>query len=78
MKQRIESMIRALEQHQALILVSILASSGSTHRGAGAMMLVFEDRHIEGTIGGVQWNMRRSSMQKSFWNRRRLTWWGTV
>lgn len=45
-------MIRALEKDQALMLVSILASSGSTPRGAGAMMLVFEDGHAEGTIGG--------------------------
>ena len=52
MKQRIETMIRTLEQHQPLILVSILASSGSTPRGAGAMMLVFGDGHAEGTIGG--------------------------
>ncbi len=52
MKQKIETMIQTLEQHQALILVSILASSGSTPRGAGAMMLVFEDGHAEGTIGG--------------------------
>lgn len=52
MKQRIESIIRALEEKKALILVSVLASSGSTPRGAGAMMLVFEDGHAEGTIGG--------------------------
>lgn len=52
MKERIKTIIRTLEQHQALILVSILASSGSTPRGAGAMMLVFEDGHAEGTIGG--------------------------
>lgn len=52
MKERIESIIKTLEKGEALILVSILASSGSTPRGAGAMMLVFEDGHAEGTIGG--------------------------
>lgn len=52
MKQRLKSIILALEQQQSLILVSVLASSGSTPRGAGAMMLVFEDGHTEGTIGG--------------------------
>lgn len=78
MKQRIETMIRTLEQHQPLILVSILASSGSTPRGAGAMMLVFGDGHAEGTIGGVRWNMRRSSMHGSFWSRRRPIPWDIV
>lgn len=52
MKTRLESILRTLELGQGLILVSILASSGSTPRGAGAMMLVFEDGHTEGTIGG--------------------------
>lgn len=52
MKERLKSITAALKQQQPLILVSILASSGSTPRGAGAMMLVFEDGHTEGTIGG--------------------------
>lgn len=52
MKQRVDTIIKTLEEQKALILVSILASSGSTPRGAGAMMLVFEDGHAEGTIGG--------------------------
>ena len=52
MKQRIDTIIKTLEEQKALMLVSILASSGSTPRGAGAMMLVFEDGHAEGTIGG--------------------------
>lgn len=52
MKERLESIIRTLTEGQSLILVGILASSGSTPRGAGAMMLVFEDGHTEGTIGG--------------------------
>lgn len=52
MKQRLESIIQALERQSSLILISVLASSGSTPRGAGAMMLVFEDGHTEGTIGG--------------------------
>ena len=46
MKHRIETMIRTLEQHQPLILVSILASSGSTPRGAGAMMLEIGRAHV--------------------------------
>ena len=34
------------------MLCSILASSGSTPRGAGAKMAVFADGHTEGTVGG--------------------------
>ncbi|MBR5510551.1 MAG: XdhC family protein [Lachnospiraceae bacterium] len=49
---RLESIVRTLEAQKSLILVNVLASSGSTPRGAGAMMLVFEDGHTEGTIGG--------------------------
>ncbi|MCI8505964.1 MAG: XdhC family protein [Lachnospiraceae bacterium] len=52
MRQWTEAIIDKLEQKEALVWVSILASSGSTPRGAGARMLVFEDGHSEGTIGG--------------------------
>ncbi len=52
MLQRLQSVITALQEQQALMLVMILDSSGSTPRGAGALMLVFEDSHTEGTIGG--------------------------
>lgn len=34
------------------VLVSVIASSGSTPRGTGAKMLVLEDGSIRGTIGG--------------------------
>ena len=53
MKQELlRSVIRTLEAQNALIVVCVLASSGSTPRGSGATMLVFEDGHTEGTIGG--------------------------
>lgn len=53
MKQELlQSIIRTLEEQKALIIVCVLASSGSTPRGSGATMLVFEDGHAEGTIGG--------------------------
>lgn len=52
MIQQIRSVLEQLRQHHPLILVSILASSGSVPRGAGAMMLVFRDGHTQGTIGG--------------------------
>ena len=35
-----------------LVLVSIIASSGSTPRGAGSHMLIGQDGRVAGTIGG--------------------------
>ena len=52
MKKLFGQMISHLEQGENVVLCSILASSGSTPRGAGAKMAVFEDGGICGTIGG--------------------------
>ncbi len=53
MKQELlQSIVRTLEDEKTLMIVCVLASSGSTPRGSGATMLVFEDGHTEGTIGG--------------------------
>lgn len=46
------TLIRALENGQSACLVSLLSSSGSTPRGAGAMMAVLPDKSAVGTIGG--------------------------
>ena len=46
------TLIRALENGQSACLVSLLSSSGSTPRGAGAMMAVLPDGSAAGTIGG--------------------------
>ena len=45
-------MLDALERGERVVLCSILASSGSSPRGAGARMAVFADGHTLGTIGG--------------------------
>ena len=42
----------ALTQNQDAVLVTVVASSGSTPRGAGARMLITKDGRIAGTIGG--------------------------
>ena len=42
----------ALARGECVVLCSILASSGSSPRGAGARMAVFADGHTLGTIGG--------------------------
>lgn len=52
MRKLVDSILEKLETGSAMVLVSIIASSGSTPRGAGATMAVFEDGRSEGTIGG--------------------------
>ena len=48
----LEAMLDALSRGERVVLCSILASSGSSPRGAGARMAVFADGHTLGTIGG--------------------------
>ena len=52
MKQILDAMLLSLTQGEHVVLCSILASSGSSPRGAGAKMAVFADGHTMGTIGG--------------------------
>lgn len=52
MKKLIEQTLSLLKNGEPAVLVSVTASSGSTPRGAGAMMLVRKDGTSAGTIGG--------------------------
>jgi len=52
MKKLFDSIINSLSAKEPLVMVSVIASSGSTPRGAGAMMLVHKNGKTEGTIGG--------------------------
>ena len=52
MKKLFGAMIAALERGENAVLCTILASSGSTPRGAGARMAVFADGSAVGTVGG--------------------------
>lgn len=52
MKKLIEQTLSLLKSGGDAVLVSVIASSGSTPRGAGAMMLVRRDGKSFGTIGG--------------------------
>ena len=52
MKRLFNGLLAALEQKQGAVLVTIIASSGSTPRGAGSRMLVKEDGTSIGTVGG--------------------------
>lgn len=44
--------VHALEAGESVELVTVAAASGSTPRGAGAMMAVFPDGSTAGTVGG--------------------------
>lgn len=52
MKQLTEKMIRAIEAGGKVVLCTIIASSGSSPRGAGTRMAVFQDGSTCGTVGG--------------------------
>ena len=52
MKKVLDAMLAALARGERVTLCSVLASSGSAPRGAGAKMAVFEDGSTRGTIGG--------------------------
>lgn len=52
MKKLTEAVIAAIERGESAVLCTILASSGSSPRGAGARMAVFADGSTLGTIGG--------------------------
>lgn len=52
MKKLFETIKQQLAQGNDVVLVTVIASSGSTPRGAGARMVVTKDGRIYGTIGG--------------------------
>ncbi len=65
MKQIFEAVRAALSRGEDVVLCSILASSGSAPRGAGAKMAVFADGTTAGTVGGgaVEQHTQRLAMQ---------------
>ena len=60
MKKMFEYMKSGIE----MVLVTVVASSGATPRGAGAKMIVTEEGRIWGTIGGGAVEYRASLMAK--------------
>ena len=52
MKKLFSALLQELSNHRPAVLCGIVASHGSTPRGAGAKMLVLEDGRAIGTIGG--------------------------
>ena len=63
MKAILDEMLAALSRGERVVLCSILASSGSVPRGAGAKVAVFEDGRVLGTIGGGA--VERLSIQRA-------------
>jgi len=61
MRKLVNALEDALKAGKPAVLCSIVASSGSTPRGEGAMMIVTEDGRIAGTIGGgaVEYNSEK-------------------
>ncbi|HPH95153.1 MAG TPA: XdhC family protein [Anaerolineaceae bacterium] len=47
-----EQLLEAKRKHLAVSLCMVIATNGSTPRHAGSKMLVYEDGHIAGTVGG--------------------------
>ena len=52
MRNMLKTIKTKLEHGQSLVLVTVIASSGATPRGAGARMLIGREGRICGTIGG--------------------------
>ena len=52
MREFFRTLVHALEAGQPAELVTVAAAAGSTPRGAGALLAVFPDGTIAGTIGG--------------------------
>ena len=52
MRKLLKIMGEQLEKGEALVLVTVIASSGATPRGAGARMLIGRSGRLYGTIGG--------------------------
>lgn len=64
MKKIFEEMIEQLKQKNDVVLCSILGSSGSSPRGAGAKMAVFADGRTMGTVGGGAVELQATGIAK--------------
>lgn len=64
MRNLFRQLAQTLEAGKNAVLVTVVASSGSTPRGAGARMLVTEQGRIAGTIGGGAVEYRSEQVAK--------------
>ena len=65
MRKMFKDMLELLRSGKDLVLVTVIASSGSTPRGAGARMLIADRGRICGTIGGgaVEYRSEQIALQ---------------
>ena len=65
MDRLLSKLIQKMQDGTAAELVTVIQSSGSTPRGAGAQMLVFADGGFEGTVGGgtVEYEAQRLAQE---------------
>ena len=54
----IEELLAAQRQGHSVVLATIIRARGSVPRHAGSKMLVYEDGHISGTVGGGEMESR--------------------
>lgn len=66
MQQLFEAIRERISAGERAVLCSIIASSGSTPRGAGAKMAVFENGSTVGTIGGGAVEYRATDIARGF------------
>ncbi len=75
MKTLFSALQTAIQQQQDCMLVTVIAGSGSTPRGAGAKMAVFADGTITGTIGGGALEYKAQQMaQDALQQHKSYTW----
>lgn len=65
MKDLYSAVYEQIQASQSVVLVTVIASSGSIPRGAGAKMAVFEDGRTKGTIGGGALEYKAQQMAKT-------------
>ncbi|MBN2794114.1 MAG: XdhC family protein [Clostridia bacterium] len=71
MENLFKRLLDKLEHHEPVVLCSIIASSGSTPRGKGAKMLVYQDGTTYGTIGGGAVEYESTLLAKESFKERR-------
>ena len=65
MRNMFKTIAERLNAGEELVLVTVIASSGATPRGAGARMLVGREGRICGTIGGGAVEYRSEQIAKT-------------
>ena len=71
MEKLFTTLLRELDAGRAAVLCGIVASHGSTPRGAGAKMLVLEDGTQHGTIGGGEVEFRAAALAQELLREKR-------